>query len=113
MAGAGRIDGKDKAQMDTRDIMREKIDRDFLYFSPIGATLGRKERHIGFVESNYMSTMGALNAAILRQKNLEMTSASLKIMNPPLFPLTSSPTNARMIILRPYWVPYCLSLVIS
>lgn len=90
---------KTKAQMDAQDIMREKINEDFLYFSPIGATLGRKERHIGFVESNYMSTMGALNAAILRQKNLEMTSASLKIMNPPLFPLTSSPTNARMIIL--------------
>lgn len=90
---------KTKAQMDAQDIMREKLNQDFLYFSPIGATLGRKERHIGFVESNYMSTMGALNAAILRQKNLEMTSASLKIMNPPLFPLTSSPTNARMIIL--------------
>lgn len=90
---------KTKAQMEARDIMREKLNQDFLYFSPIGATLGRKERHIGFVESNYMSTMGALNAAILRQKNLEMTSASLKIMNPPLFPLTSSPTNARMIIL--------------
>lgn len=90
---------KTKAQMEASDIMREKLNQDFLYFSPIGATLGRKERHIGFVESNYMSTMGALNAAILRQKNLEMTSASLKIMNPPLFPLTSSPTNARMIIL--------------
>lgn len=90
---------KTKAQMEARDIMREKLNEDFLYFSPIGATLGRKERHIGFVESNYMSTMGALNAAILRQKNLEMTSASLKIMNPPLFPLTSSPTNARMVIL--------------
>lgn len=90
---------KTQAQMEARDIMREKLHEDFLYFSPIGATLGRKERHIGFVESNYMSTMGALNAAILRQKNLEMTSASLKIMNPPLFPLTSSPTNARMIIL--------------
>lgn len=90
---------KTKAQMDAQDIMRAKLNEDFLYFSPIGATLGRKERHIGFVESNYMSTMGALNAAILRQKNLEMTSASLKIMNPPLFPLTSSPTNARMIIL--------------
>ena len=75
---------KTKAQMDTRDIMREKIDRDFLYFSPIGATLGRKERHIGFVESNYMSTMGALNAAILRQKNLEMTSASLLLLLPPM-----------------------------
>ncbi len=77
---------KTKAQMEARDIMRENLNEDFLYFSPIGATLGRKERHIGFVESNYMSTMGALNAAILRQKNLEMTSASLKIMNPPLFP---------------------------
>lgn len=32
---------KTKAQMDTRDIMREKIDRDFLYF-PIGATLDVK-----------------------------------------------------------------------
>ena len=69
---------KTKAQMEARDIMRENLNKDFLYFSPIGATLGRKERHIGFVESNYMSTMGALNAAILRQKNLEMTSASLK-----------------------------------
>ena len=87
------------AEQNINDIMRENLNEDFLYFSPIGATLGRKERHIGFVESNYMSTMGALNAAILRQKNLEMTSASLKIMNPPLFPLTSSPTNARMIIL--------------
>lgn len=59
---------KTKAQMEARDIMRENLNKDFLYFSPIGATLGRKERHIGFVESNYMSTMGALNAAILRQK---------------------------------------------
>lgn len=90
---------KVKAQMEARDIMREKLNQDFLYFAPIGATLNRKERHIGFVESNYMSTMGALNAAILRQKNLEMTSASLKVMNPPLFPLNSSPTNRRMIIL--------------
>lgn len=49
---------KTKAQMEARDIMRENLNEDFLYFSPIGATLGRKERHIGFVESNYMSTMG-------------------------------------------------------
>lgn len=90
---------KVKAQMEARDIMREKLDRDFTYFAPVGATINRKERNINFVESNYMSTMGALNAAILRQKNLEMTSASLKIMNPPLFPLNSAPTNARMIII--------------
>jgi uncharacterized protein involved in exopolysaccharide biosynthesis len=87
------------AQIEARDIMREKLDRDFLYFSPIGATLNRKERNINFVEGNYMSIMGALNQAILRQKNLEMTAATLKVMNPPLFPLTSSATNRQMIIL--------------
>ena len=87
------------AQIEARDIMREKLDKDFLYFSPIGATLNRKERNIGFVEGNYMSIMGALNQAILRQKNLEMTAATLKVMNPPLFPLNSSPTNRRMIVL--------------
>lgn len=90
---------KTLAQIQARDIMREKLDRDFLYFSPIGAIINRKERNISFVEGNYMSTLGALNQAILRQKNLEMTSASLKVMNPPLFPLTSSPTARRMIIL--------------
>jgi hypothetical protein len=51
------------------------------------------------VEGNYMSIMGALNQAILRQKNLEMTAATLKVMNPPLFPLNSSATNRRMIVL--------------
>ena len=90
---------KTLAQIQARDIMREKLDRDFLYFSPIGAIINRKERNIGFVEGNYMSTLNALNQAILRQKNLEMTSASLKVMNPPLFPLTSSPTARRMIVL--------------
>ena len=90
---------KTLAQIQARDIMREKLDRDFLYFSPIGAVINRKERNINFVEGNYMECLKALNAAILRQKNLEMTAATLKVMNPPLFPLTSSPTARRMILL--------------
>lgn len=90
---------KTLAQIQARDIMREKLDRDFLYFSPIGAVINRKERNINFVEGNYMEILEALNAAILRQKNLEMTAATLKVMNPPLFPLTSSPTARRMILL--------------
>ncbi|MGL5937732.1 MAG: GumC family protein [Phocaeicola sp.] len=100
---------KTLAQIEARDIMREKLNQDFLYFSPIGAIINRKERNIEFVESNYMSIMGALNQAILRQKNLEMTAATLKIMNPPLFPLTSSSNNARMIILASI---FCVLLLI-
>ena len=91
-----------KARLSAQDIMRQNIDRQFLYFSPIGATLGRKDRHINFVESNYMSMLGALNAARLRQKNLQMTTATLRVLNPPLFPLNALPTNRMMILLGSY-----------
>ena len=91
-----------KARLSAQDIMRQNIDRQFLYFSPIGATLGRKDRHINFVESNYMSMLGALNAARLRQKNLQMTTATLRVLNPPLFPLNALPTNRMMILLGAY-----------
>lgn len=93
------LNEKTKAHMQAQNIMRDKLDEDFVYYSPVGATINRKERNIGFVESNYMSIMGALNQAILRQKNLEMTAATLKVMNPPLFPLNSSSSNSRMVVL--------------
>ncbi len=93
---------KTKAEMGAMDIMRNNIDKDFLYFSPIGATLDRKNRHISFIEGNYMSMLGALNSARLRQKNLQMTTATLKILNPPLFPLNALPTNRLMILLAAY-----------
>ena len=100
-----------KARLSAQDIMRQNIDRQFLYFSPIGATLGRKDRHISFVESNYMSMLGALNAARLRQKNLQMTTATLRVLNPPLFPLNALPTNRMMILLGSYLAAFFLVAV--
>lgn len=97
---------KTKAQMTAQDIMRQKIDEQFLFFSPIGATLARKDRHIGFIESNYMSMLGALNSARLRQRNLQMTTATLRVLNPPMFPLTALPTNRLMILLGAYLLTF-------
>lgn len=91
------------------DVMRQRLDKQFLYFSPIGATIGRKERHIGFIESNYMAMLNALNAARLRQKNLQMSTATLKVLNPPLFPLNSLPTNRMMILLATYFITLILT----
>ena len=45
---------KTKAEIGAQDIMRANIDKQFLYYAPIGATLSRKDRHIGFIEGNYM-----------------------------------------------------------
>lgn len=92
------------AQMQVMDRMRRKLDEDFIYFSPIGALLNRKERHIGFVESNYIEMVKALNAARLRQKNLQMTTATLRVLNPPMFPINSAPNNRLMVLLATFFI---------
>jgi hypothetical protein len=41
----------------------------------------------------------ALNAARLRQRNLQMSTATLRVLNPPMFPMTAQPTNRMMVLL--------------
>ncbi len=98
-----------KARMTAQDIMRQKLDKEILYYAPIGATLNRKDRHIGFIEGNYMAMLGALNTARLRQKNLQMTTATLRVLNPPMFPMNAQPTNRMMILLGAFLLTFMLT----
>ena len=88
-----------KAELGAQDIMKENINSQFLFYSPIGATLDRKDRHIGFIEANYLAMLNSLNAARLRQRNLQMSTAVLRILNPPVFPLNAQPTNRMMTLI--------------
>ena len=98
-----------KARMTAQDIMRSKLDQEILYYAPIGATLNRKSRHINFIENNYMAMLGALNNARLRQRNLQMTTATLRVLNPPMFPMNAQPTNRMMILLGAFMVAFLLT----
>lgn len=98
-----------KAHESAQDIMREKIDKEFLFYAPIGATLSRKDRHIAFIEGNYMSMLSALNAARLRQKNLQMTTATLRVLNPPMYPMNAQPTNRMMVLLSAFMLTFMLT----
>ena len=100
---------KTKAEMSAQDIMRQKIDRQILYYAPIGATLSRKDRHISFIEGNYMEMLKALNSARLRQRNLQMTTAKLRVLNPPMFPMNAQPTNRMMILLGAFLLTFALT----
>ena len=100
---------KTKAELSAQDIMRQKLDKQILYYAPIGATLTRKDRHISFIEGNYMEMLRALNAARLRQKNLQMTTATLRVLNPPMFPMNAQPTNRLMILLGAFLVTFLLT----
>lgn len=100
---------KTKAEMSAQDIMRQKLDRQILYYAPIGATLSRKDRHISFIEGNYMEMLRALNSARLRQRNLQMTTAKLRVLNPPMFPMNAQPTNRMMILLGAFLLTFMLT----
>ena len=100
---------KTKAEMSAQDIMRNRIDQELLYYAPIGATIARKDRHIGFIEGNYMEMLRALNAARLRQRNLQMSTATLRVLNPPMFPMNAQPTNRLMILLGAFLLTFVLT----
>lgn len=100
---------KTKAEMSAQDIMRQKLDKQILYYAPIGATLARKDRHISFIEGNYMEMLKALNSARLRQRNLQMTTAKLRVLNPPMFPMNAQPTNRMMILLSAFLLAFALT----
>ena len=100
---------KTKAHESAQDIMRQKLDKEILYYAPIGATIARKDRHISFIEGNYMEMLKALNAARLRQKNLQMTTATLRVLNPPMFPMNAQPTNRMMILLGAFMLTFILT----
>lgn len=100
---------KTKAQESAQDVMREKLDKEILYYAPIGATVARKDRHISFIEGNYMEMLKALNAARLRQKNLQMTTATLRVLNPPMFPMNAQPTNRMLILLGAFLLTLLLT----
>ena len=100
---------KTKAHESAQDIMRQKLDKEILYYAPIGATLSRKDRHISFIEGNYMAMLNSLNAARLRQKNLQMNTATLRVLNPPMFPMNAQPTNRLMILLGAFMLTFLLT----
>ena len=100
---------KTKAEMTATDIMKQSLDKQYLFYAPIGATLDRKARHIGFIEANYMEMLKALNQARLRQRNIQMSTAALRVLNPPMFPLNAQPTNRMMILLGAFMLTFILT----
>lgn len=93
---------KASAELKVLNQRRSELNDRYLHFSPIGSTIKRKERSIDFLERSYLSILTSLNTARLRLKSLEMNSASLKVLNPPIYPLMSKPTKRKAIVSAAY-----------
>jgi len=93
---------KAKAEIEVMEDHMAELDQQYSHFSPIGSTIKRQERSINFIERNYLSILTSLNAARLRLKSLEMNSASLKLINQPVFPLNAEPSKRRNLVMAAY-----------
>ncbi len=89
---------KSLAELQVMEEVRRSLDNQYVYFSPIGTTISRMEREIGFTEHSYLSVLQSLNTALMRQKTLQMTAATFKPINPPLFPISPIRTARRLIV---------------
>ena len=74
---------------------RRSLDKRYRFFAPVGSTIKRKERNINFIEQNYLSVLKSYNDALMRRKNLEMTSAALKVLNAPAYPISPIPSSLK------------------
>lgn len=90
---------KAKAELQIVQQSRSDLNAKYQFFAPVGTTLKRMERSIDFVERNYLTTLQSYNEARMRKRNLEMTSATLKVLNEPSYPIGSNPTGRKKIIL--------------
>lgn len=93
---------KMSAEAKVLENFKMSLDKQYSHFSPIGSTIKRQERSIDFIERSYLSILSSLNGARLRLKSLEMNSASLKMINPPIFPLKASPSKRKSIVVATY-----------
>lgn len=90
---------KSKSILEVMKRSREQLDYKYVHYAPVGSTLNRKERSVSIAEKEYFAIMAALNSARLRQKSLQMTSATLKVMNEPVYPVSPEPINRKKIVL--------------
>jgi hypothetical protein len=90
---------KSKSELNVLNSLKNNIDSNYLAFSPVGTTLSRRERKVSMAERNYLEIFNDLNDAKGRMKNIQLSSASLKMVTPPIFPIASLPMHRMRIII--------------
>lgn len=90
----------EKAKAELQIVMQSRLDLNnkYAFFAPVGTTIKRKERTINFTEQNYLTILRSYNEALMRKKNLEMTSATLKVLNPPAYPISAQSSSKKKVV---------------
>lgn len=101
---------KSKAELDAMQKNRNDLDSTYVHYAPIGSTLKRRERAVSISEQEYFAMMAALNNARIRQKSLQMNSATLKVMNEPIYPVSPLDWNRKKIVMGIFFATFIFVL---
>lgn len=101
---------KAKSNLQIIQQSRRDLDDKYRFFAPVGSTIKQKERSISFIEQSYLTTLKSYNDALMRRKNLEMTSATIKVLNPPAYPIISEPTARKKIVMAAFLASFLFIL---
>lgn len=80
---------KAQAELEVLNERKADFEQKYKQLSPVGTQINRKEREIRVTEESYLEILHGLNLAKLKQKNIQLTSASLNTITPPTYPLMS------------------------
>lgn len=89
-----------EARAGLRVLAQRKLDfiRTYQKMAPLGAMLTRIQREIKVAEQTYLELLKSLNAAKMKQQNMEM-STNIKIVDPPFFPIQPNASKTKYIVL--------------
>ena len=93
---------KAKAELDILNKRKKEFAEQYKTYSPIGTQINRKEREIRITEESYLEVLHGLNLAKLKQKNIQLTSATLNVITPATFPLISNGSKRGILVMAAF-----------
>lgn len=106
------IGEKSKAKAEVLEGRLTDIDRQYDEFAPLGSGLARHEREINVHERAYIEILHGLNLALLRQRNIEMSSNLEIVDHPNTFELGS---KRLVLVIMAFMAGFlgCLSVIVA
>ena len=96
------INIKAKAELKILDQRKKEFTEQYKTYSPVGTQINRQEREIHVTEEAYLQVLHALNMAKMKQKNLQLTTATLNTISEPTFPLFSDKSKRMLLIIAAF-----------
>ena len=94
---------KAKAELDVLDQRREVYNEQYKIYSPIGTQIDRQQREIKVLEQSYLQMLHALNMAKMKQKDIQLTSATLRLISEPTYPILSDKSKRLLLVIASFF----------